>query len=247
MEERRAGAAVCLWYLDGHDAQVEELVDELAGDMRLFVHLADERADFAVGELVHAVAKQRFVLVKTGQSGHRVDLRHGGIIAERRRTMRYQTPIALFIAVACCLLAARRPRVRRLSSRALLRPPQPPRRPTAPAQGDAASSRRQPVFRAGINFVRVDVIVTDKKGEPVTNLTRGGLRGPRGRQAADDRTVPPHSRRRQSAARRAAAARASQPHRRRDRDLARTTCGCSSSSWTTTTCGWATRSPSRSR
>ena len=31
---------------------------------------------------------------------------------------------------------------------------------------------QQPVFRAGVNFVRVDVIVTDRKGEPVTNLTK---------------------------------------------------------------------------
>jgi VWFA-related protein len=37
----------------------------------------------------------------------------------------------------------------------------------APAQPPADS---QPVFRTGINFVRVDVIVTDRKGEPVTDL-----------------------------------------------------------------------------
>ena len=30
----------------------------------------------------------------------------------------------------------------------------------------------QPVFRTGINFVRVDVIVTDKQGNPVTDLTQ---------------------------------------------------------------------------
>jgi hypothetical protein len=30
---------------------------------------------------------------------------------------------------------------------------------------------QQPTFRAGINFVRVDVIVNDTKGEPVTDLT----------------------------------------------------------------------------
>jgi VWFA-related protein len=40
----------------------------------------------------------------------------------------------------------------------------------APAQGDA--QQPQPVFRAGVNFVRVDVIVNDNKGEPVTNLTQ---------------------------------------------------------------------------
>ncbi len=30
---------------------------------------------------------------------------------------------------------------------------------------------QQPVFRAGINFVRVDVIVTDKNDDPVVDLT----------------------------------------------------------------------------
>ena len=63
MEKRRASAAMAFWYLNCHDSQVEQLVDELAGDVGLFVHLADVRADFAVGELVDAVAKQRFVLV----------------------------------------------------------------------------------------------------------------------------------------------------------------------------------------
>jgi VWFA-related protein len=38
----------------------------------------------------------------------------------------------------------------------------------SPAQGEAA----QPTFRAGVNVVRVDVIVTDRSGKPVTNLTR---------------------------------------------------------------------------
>jgi VWFA-related protein len=42
------------------------------------------------------------------------------------------------------------------------------------AQGGAApggdTAGQQPTFRAGINFVRVDVIVTDNKGQPVTDL-----------------------------------------------------------------------------
>ena len=48
-----------------------------------------------------------------------------------------------------------------------------PLAPSAPAartaqQGDA----QQPVFRGGIDFVRVDVIVSDKKAQPVTDLTQ---------------------------------------------------------------------------
>jgi VWFA-related protein len=39
------------------------------------------------------------------------------------------------------------------------------------AQQDAPAPE-QPVFRAGVNFVRVDVIVTDRQGNPVTSLTR---------------------------------------------------------------------------
>ena len=40
-----------------------------------------------------------------------------------------------------------------------------------PAQGDAAQ-QPQPTFRAGVNFVRVDVIVHDNKGQPVSDLTQ---------------------------------------------------------------------------
>ena len=43
------------------------------GIRRALVHLADERPDFAVGELVHAVAEEPFVLGQRGQRG----LRHG--------------------------------------------------------------------------------------------------------------------------------------------------------------------------
>ena len=61
MEERRAAAAVALGDLDAHDAEVEQLVDERARDLGVLVHLADERPDLAVRELVHAVAEQPFV------------------------------------------------------------------------------------------------------------------------------------------------------------------------------------------
>ncbi len=41
----------------------------------------------------------------------------------------------------------------------------------APANGQAASPDQPPVFRTGINFVPVDVIVTDRDGNPVQDLT----------------------------------------------------------------------------
>ena len=40
------------------------LVDELRRDLCVLVHLADERPNLAVGELVDAVAEQRFVLAE---------------------------------------------------------------------------------------------------------------------------------------------------------------------------------------
>jgi VWFA-related protein len=48
--------------------------------------------------------------------------------------------------------------------------PQAPAATPPPAQETTAGG--QPVFRGGINFVRVDVIVTDKQGNPVLDLTQ---------------------------------------------------------------------------
>lgn len=50
-------------------------------------------------------------------------------------------------------------------------PPAPQSSPSAPAQ-QPPPSQPTPVFRTGTNQVRVDVTVLDRKGEPVTNLTR---------------------------------------------------------------------------
>src|ERR1700737_541079 len=53
-------------------------------------------------------------------------------------------------------------------------PPQPPdqQQPNQqqPDQPQAPADQPQPIFRAGINFVRVDVIVTDKNGNTVSDL-----------------------------------------------------------------------------
>lgn len=49
-------------------------------------------------------------------------------------------------------------------------PPQSPAAPAAGAQAATPPADDQPVFRAGINFVRVDAIVTDRQGNPVTDL-----------------------------------------------------------------------------
>ena len=56
-----------------------------------------------------------------------------------------------------------------LSVRAQEPAQQPP--PAAPATQEQDASG-QPVFRTGINFVRVDVIATDRQGNPVLDLSR---------------------------------------------------------------------------
>ena len=49
-------------------------------------------------------------------------------------------------------------------------PPQPPPVEGTPADPEEDEAQQPPMFRAGINFVRVDVIVTNRKGEPVMDL-----------------------------------------------------------------------------
>ena len=55
--------------------------------------------------------------------------------------------------------------------------PQPPQQgqaqQTPPDQQPPATDPQQPVFRAGINFVRVDVIISDKNGNQVADLQAG--------------------------------------------------------------------------
>lgn len=58
----------------------------------------------------------------------------------------------------------------------VVRAQQPPPPPAPPAAGAPGAQAEQPppapVFRTGINFVRVDVIVSDKQGRPVADLTK---------------------------------------------------------------------------
>lgn len=72
--------------------------------------------------------------------------------------MRRQLLALVTIAAAVATLGAQQPPAQQP-------PPQPP--PAQPAAG-----QQPPVFRAGTNQVRVDVTVLDRKGDPVTNLTK---------------------------------------------------------------------------
>ena len=47
---------------------------------------------------------------------------------------------------------------------------QPAKPASPPAQQPADAAQQPPVFRAGINYVRVDVIISDKNGNPVGDL-----------------------------------------------------------------------------
>ena len=51
--------------------------------------------------------------------------------------------------------------------------PAPKQAPAGPPPPPPIENLPQPVFRTGINFVRVDVIVTDKAGSPVNDLKQG--------------------------------------------------------------------------
>ena len=87
-----------------------------------------------------------------------------------------RTPIALVLALAVGVLdvGTGRPLAAQQSGAAQgTAAPQAGTPPAAAAPappGDAAQTP-QPTFRAGINFVRVDAIVNDNKGAPVTDLT----------------------------------------------------------------------------
>src|SRR4051812_8464521 len=70
MKERRAAAAVFFGNFDPHHAEIEQLVDQRARDLRVLVHLADERTDLAVRKLVHTVSKQSFVVTQRRQRLH---------------------------------------------------------------------------------------------------------------------------------------------------------------------------------
>ena len=72
-------------------------------------------------------------------------------------------------------------------------PPPAPAQQPAPAPA-APADQQTPVFRSDINFVRVDVIVTDRQGNPVHDLKQDRLRSHGGRETAGDPDVQAHQR-----------------------------------------------------
>jgi VWFA-related protein len=79
-----------------------------------------------------------------------------------------RTSALLGAGVILALLAAERPSARQSTTP----PPQPPPGQQQPQQQDP----QPPVIRSGINYVRVDVIVTDRQGNPVLDLKQDEFR-----------------------------------------------------------------------
>src|SRR5205085_1485949 len=133
---------------DVHHAELEEFVDQRRRDFRPLVHLAAERPDLAIGELIHAVTKQTLVLGKARQGG----LRHARDVSIRfmRRALRSM----FWTALAAAAFAGPAGHAQQPTQAEQAQPAQPP----------------QPVFRTGINYVRVDVIVSDRNGGGVADL-----------------------------------------------------------------------------
>jgi VWFA-related protein len=73
---------------------------------------------------------------------------------------------AVVLALAFCVAA-----VQGGAQKPSQQAPPPGESPQSPPQ-NPTQKPQQPTFRAGVNFVRVDVIVTDKNGSPVSDLTQ---------------------------------------------------------------------------
>jgi VWFA-related protein len=90
--------------------------------------------------------------------------------------MRTSAPVLATLLVLALQAAA--PAARQPASNGAQQPAATPQDPAAPAPTPtapgqpAADAQQPPRIRTGINYVRVDVIVTDKKGQPVLDLSR---------------------------------------------------------------------------
>ncbi len=58
LEEVAALAAELLGDFDAHEAEIEELLEQVRAEFRVLVHLADVRGDLVAGELAHVPAKE---------------------------------------------------------------------------------------------------------------------------------------------------------------------------------------------
>lgn len=134
----------------------------------MLVHLADPWADLVIRELGDAVSEKDLVFAQLGQGRHRhvgeivSEKRAGGgiIRSESRLPARRVLLTALLTA---CVVGGVTARPQSAGGQQQAAPP-------PQGAGQPMPDGQQPTFRTGIDFVRVDVIVTDK-GRPVTDLS----------------------------------------------------------------------------
>ncbi len=69
IDERAAGAAVLLGHLDAHQAELEELRDQLGVELRGAVHRHRARTHFGFGELRDGILERGFIVRKGGERG----------------------------------------------------------------------------------------------------------------------------------------------------------------------------------
>ena len=119
-------------------------------------------AEFAAGEFEHTVSKNRLIFGKTGQRRGRFGgFFHGarmlsfGGMTTRLRFGAFALAAALAMPMAFGVKAQNAP---------------PEQTPTPADPAPATQADQTPIFRTDINFVRVDVIVSDRQGNPVHDL-----------------------------------------------------------------------------
>src|SRR6478735_476185 len=86
--------------------------------------------------------------------------------------MRRLIPLCLVVAGAIVALGAQQQPPPAAQAPAAQPPAAQPQAATQPVQPPVAGQRQPPVFRGGTNQVRVDVTVLNRKGEPLTDLTK---------------------------------------------------------------------------
>jgi VWFA-related protein len=134
------------------------------------------RADFVVGELEYAVAKEDFVFAQLGEweSGHvgkSYRKSRPAAVSSELNMMPTRRRLTALLAAGLMLIVVARLQGGAPQQAAAPQPAPSPGGATTPATPQPTPPGQQPTFRTGIDFVRVDVIVTDK-GQPVTDLTQ---------------------------------------------------------------------------
>ena len=87
-EELGGASAVLLGNLNAHQAELEEIVDEIFVEDALLVHLLHQRTDLLVGELADVVAEENFIFGERGSgAGERLQsgFGHGDTFREAMR------------------------------------------------------------------------------------------------------------------------------------------------------------------